>query len=146
MRKISPTALAILATAIVTPGPTVSAQRPATDTAADTGVATTPGAFDFSIKNIMRGPELYGRPPVDVRWSADNRWIYFNWVEPGKDWRERPAPYRVRAVPAARPERLSLIQRDSAAPYTAQGSLSPDRRRAAVEAGGDIYVVDYRDG
>jgi hypothetical protein len=22
--------------------------------------------FDFSIKNIMRGPELYGRQPTDV--------------------------------------------------------------------------------
>ena len=23
-------------------------------------------AFDFSIRNIMRGPELYGRPPENV--------------------------------------------------------------------------------
>ena len=27
--------------------------------------------FDFSIKNMMRGPELYGREPQNVRWSAD---------------------------------------------------------------------------
>ena len=35
-------------------------------------------AFDFSIRNIMRGPELYGTAPMDVNWSADSRWIYFN--------------------------------------------------------------------
>jgi hypothetical protein len=39
---------------------------------------TTP--FDFSIKNIMRGPELYGRPPANVHWSADSKWIYFTWL------------------------------------------------------------------
>ncbi|HEY4733190.1 MAG TPA: hypothetical protein VIH53_01440 [Gemmatimonadaceae bacterium] len=33
--------------------------------------------FDFSIKNIMRGPELYGRQPSDVPWSADSKWTTF---------------------------------------------------------------------
>ncbi|MGI8546281.1 MAG: prolyl oligopeptidase family serine peptidase [Gemmatimonadaceae bacterium] len=138
MPSIRPTFPVILFAAIITSAAPLLAQRSTADTAL--------GAFNFSIKNIMRGPELYGRPPVDVHWSADNRWIYFNWVEPGKDWREPPSPYRVRAVPGAIPERLTLVQLDSAAPYIAEGSLSPDRRRAAVEAGGDIYVVDYRDG
>ena len=67
------------------------------------GAQQSPGAFDFSIKNIMRGPELYGRIPQDVRWSADSKWIYFNWVEPGTDWRETPKRYRVRAVAGAKP-------------------------------------------
>ena len=39
--------------------------------------------FDFSIRNIMRGPELYGRAPTTVRWSADGRWIYFQWNPAG---------------------------------------------------------------
>ena len=51
-------------------------------------LATTPLAaqtkpFEFTIQNIMRGPELYGREPQRVRWSADGRWIYFQWNEPG---------------------------------------------------------------
>src|SRR4029078_9566441 len=62
--------------------------------------------FDFSIKNIMRGPELYGRPPSDIHWSADSKWIYFNWVEAGTDWREQPKRFRVRGVPGAKPERV----------------------------------------
>src|SRR3982751_1736910 len=72
--------------------------------------------FDFSIKNIMRGPELYGRQPDDVRWSADSKWIYFRWLEPGTDWRERPKQFRVRAVPGSKPERVSLQQVDSTGP------------------------------
>ena len=36
----------------------------------------------------MRGPELYGRQPDNIHWSADSRWIYFTWLEPGTDWRE----------------------------------------------------------
>src|SRR3954464_4752360 len=69
--------------------------------------------FDFSIKNIMRGPELYGRQPDNVRWSADSKWIYFTWLEPGTDWRERPKQFRVRAVPGAKPERVSIQQVDT---------------------------------
>ena len=47
-------------------------------------------AFDFSIPNIMRGPEVYGREPGRVQWSADSRWIYFQWNPAGTDWREPP--------------------------------------------------------
>ncbi len=103
-------------------------------------------SFDFSIKNIMRGPELYGRPPQDVRWSADNRWIYFTWVEAGKDWREQPAQYRVRAVPGAKPERVSIQQADSTGPQFAQGDRSNNGRFSAVESNGDIYINDLTTG
>jgi dipeptidyl aminopeptidase/acylaminoacyl peptidase len=98
--------------------------------------------FDFSIKNIMRGPELYGRVPSDIRWSADNKWIYFNWVEPGTDWRETPKRYRVRAVPGAKPERVTPAQFDSAGATATAGVRSGNGRFMAVEYGGDIYVTD----
>jgi dipeptidyl aminopeptidase/acylaminoacyl peptidase len=102
--------------------------------------------FDFSIKNIMRGPELYGRPPADIRWSADNKWIYFNWVEPGTDWRETPKRYRVRAVPGAKPERVSPAQFDSAGALVTAGRRSSNGRFMAVEYGGDIFVTDMQRG
>lgn len=137
MRKSS---LALTALAIATPTALV-AQHSATDSARSTPSATS---FDFSIKNIMRGPELYGTPPTDIRWSADSRWIYFTWVEPGNSWRATPATYRVRATPGAKPEKLTPAQRDSAGPYIAASTASSDRRRGAEEYGGDIYMVDYR--
>jgi len=102
--------------------------------------------FDFSIKNIMRGPELYGRQPENVRWSADNKWIYFTWVEAGKDWREQPAQFRVRAVPGAKPERVSIQQVDSSGPQFASGDRSHSRRLSAVEFNGDIYINDLTTG
>ena len=102
--------------------------------------------FDFSIKNIMRGPELYGRPPSDIRWSADSRWIYFSWLEPGTDWREQPKRFRVRATPGAKPERVSPAQFDSVGALVTSGDRSSNGRYMAVEFGGDIYVTDLVKG
>ena len=106
--------------------------------------AAQQSAFDFSIANIMRGPELYGREPQRVQWSADGRWIYFQWNPPGTDWREPPHTYRVRAAAGSAPERVSDAQLDSAGPLLDRGTPSPDRRWRAVAAGGDLYLVDAR--
>jgi len=100
--------------------------------------------LDFSIANVMRGPELYGRAPGNVRWSADGRWLVFRWNEPGTDWREPMHPYRIRAVAGAKPERLSIAQADSAEPYVATGPRAPDGRSRVVEANGDLYVVPWQ--
>ena len=102
--------------------------------------------FDFSIASMMRGPELYGREPQRVRWSPDGRWIYFYWNAPGTKWSEPLAPYRVRALAGATPEKLTETQIDSVAPLFADGSLSRDRRWKAVSHEGDLYLVDLRAG
>ncbi|MGH7719366.1 MAG: hypothetical protein ACREON_11050, partial [Gemmatimonadaceae bacterium] len=70
-------------------------------------------AFAFTIENIMRGPEVVGREPSNVRWTADGRWVYFEWLPPGTDWRERLKPYRVRAVSGSRPEEVSRAHMDT---------------------------------
>ncbi|MHB8838809.1 MAG: prolyl oligopeptidase family serine peptidase [Gemmatimonadaceae bacterium] len=101
-------------------------------------------AFDFSIANMMRGPELYGREPSNVRWTPDGQWIYFQWLPAGSDWRETMKPYRVRAQAGAKPERITDAQADSVAPLLADGALSPDRARRVVSVRGDLYVVDLR--
>jgi len=105
---------------------------------------TTP--FDFSIKNIMRGPELYGRQPDNVRWSADSKWIYFNWLEPGTDWRETPRQFRVRAVPGAKPERVSIRQADTTGARFTDGERSHNGRYTVVEFNGDLYINDLTTG
>lgn len=102
--------------------------------------------FDLSIVNIMRGPELYGREPQRVRWSADGRHIYFYWNPPGTKWSEPLWPYRVRAIANAAPERLTEAQIDSAGPLFADGSYSRDRRFKAAAHEGDLYLVDMRAG
>ena len=123
----------------------LSAQRPTTRTTTGTAAAAA-DSFAFTIENIMRGPEVVGRPPTDVRWTADNQWIYFRWVEPGTDWREDLKWYRVRPQPGARPERMTTVQMDTIGPSIANGDVSRDRLARAVEHDGDIYVVDLRRG
>ena len=100
--------------------------------------------FDFSIANMMRGPELYGREPANVRWTPDGQWIYFQWLPAGSGWRETLKPYRVRAQAGAKPERLTDTQVDSVAPLIADGVLSSDRARRIVSVRGDLYVIDLR--
>jgi dipeptidyl aminopeptidase/acylaminoacyl peptidase len=102
--------------------------------------------FDFSIKNIMRGPELYGRQPGNIHWSADNKWIYFTWLEPGTDWRETPKQFRVRAIPGAKPERVSMQQVDSTAPRFTASQRSHNGRYSVVEFNGDLFVNDLSTG
>jgi dipeptidyl aminopeptidase/acylaminoacyl peptidase len=103
-----------------------------------------PARFDFTIPNIMRGPEVYGREPTQVRWSPDGQWIYFQWLPPGTDYRETVKPYRVRAQVGTKPERVTDAHSDSVAPLLAPGAYSPDRARRVVEVRGDLYVVDVR--
>ena len=106
--------------------------------------AQQPAPFEFSIRNIMRGPELYGREPTEVRWTPDGQWIYFRWLPPGTDFRETRRPYRVRALAGATPERISETQLDSVGPLIAPGATSPDRTRRIVAYRGDLYLVDLR--
>jgi dipeptidyl aminopeptidase/acylaminoacyl peptidase len=103
-------------------------------------------AFDFTIQNIMRGPEVYGREPSQVRWTADSRWIYFSWLPPGSDWRERMRSYRVRPVAGSKPEAVTETHMDSVGPLLASGPYSADRRVRAVEYNGDLFLVDARAG
>jgi dipeptidyl aminopeptidase/acylaminoacyl peptidase len=113
---------------------------------ASQSAAAQQSGFDFSIKNIMRGPELYGRAPQRVQWSADGRWIYFLWNEPGAAFTETLKPYRIRAVPGARPERLSIAQADTVGPLFSRGGTSPDRTMTVVSYNGDLYINDLRTG
>ncbi len=111
------------------------------------GVEQSPAPpFDFSIKNIMRGPELYGRSPEDVRWSVDNKWIYFSWVEAGKPWTEKRAQFRVRPTAGAMPERVSPALLDSVGPLITPGSASPDKGYLAVSFNGDLFMVEKNTG
>jgi dipeptidyl aminopeptidase/acylaminoacyl peptidase len=108
---------------------TLAAQQPSTP------------PFDLSVASIMRGPELVGRAPGDVRWSPDGKWLYFSWLPPGAPWSEPPRLFRIRTSAGAVPESVTVAERDSVGPLIARGPLAPDRSRRAVEYGGDLYVV-----
>jgi dipeptidyl aminopeptidase/acylaminoacyl peptidase len=105
---------------------------------------SSPSQFEFSISGMMRGPEVYGREPQRPRFTPDGRWIYFNWLPPGTDWRETPKPYRVRAQAGATPERVTPAHMDSVGPLLETGTLSADRQRRVVSYNGDLWLIDVR--
>jgi dipeptidyl aminopeptidase/acylaminoacyl peptidase len=100
----------------------------------------------LTVSWIMRGPELVGREPSNVRWTPDGEWIHFSWLPPGTDWREPLRPYRVRARPGAVPEELTPAQADSLAPLVADGPVTSDRRLRAVAVQGDLWLVPLPTG
>lgn len=92
--------------------------------------------FQLTVPSIMRGPDLYGTSPSDVRFSADGRYVYFSWRSPGVDTLEQD--YRV-LVAGGEPERLPLHAVDTI-PMT--GVWSPDLKSQLVVLKGDLWVVD----
>jgi dipeptidyl aminopeptidase/acylaminoacyl peptidase len=87
----------------------------------------------------MRGADLVGTAPANVRFSADGRHVYFRWRAPGVDTLDQD--YRV-AVSGGAPERLPRRAVDTIA---MAGVWSPDLRRMLVTLDGDLYIVE-RDG
>ena len=104
-------------------------------------VAAQQPKFDFTIANIMRGPEVFGREPQNVRWTADGQWIYFQWLEPGSDWRLPLKQFRVRAQAGAKPEAVSPSD-VPAVQFADAGVQSADRKKRLYVSGGTIVVHD----
>ena len=61
----------------------------------------------------MRGPDLVGTAPSNVRFSADGRSVYFRWRTPGIDTLD--ADYRVIVAAPQAPERLPRFAVDTIA-------------------------------
>lgn len=99
--------------------------------------------FPLTIRNIMRGPELVGEPPTQVRWTDDSKWVYFRWRPGGGAWDEERKLYRV-SREGGEPERVEDEAADSLSILFARGALSPDRRLRVTSWRGDLYLVDRR--
>jgi hypothetical protein len=101
---------------------------------------------ELTVPWIMKGPELVGREPTDVRWSPDGQYIWFRWLPPGSPWRDPLATYRVRAQAGAVPELMSRQTSDTAAIIAGDGVMSRDRTRKVVSFDGDMWVVTLPSG
>ena len=108
--------------------------------AAPAGAATNAGpAFDLSVDNIMRGPELVGTAPSLVRFSDDSRWVWFRWRRPGADTTD--TSYRVR-VDGGEPEAVAPVDADTL--YPVDGAWSRDRQLKVFVLHGDLWLYDAR--
>src|SRR6188508_825750 len=43
------------------------------------------GRIEMTVDSIMRGPDLVGYPPTELRWSGDSSKLYFEWRKPGEE-------------------------------------------------------------
>jgi len=98
--------------------------------------AASAAPFELTVDSIMRGPELVGNPPDDLRWSGDSRELFFEWKLGGED----EASTWVVSVDRPQPRRLGEDER-RLAPATSGSWDAAGRRLASVDSG-DIVVVD----
>ncbi len=97
--------------------------------------AATP--FDLSIDNIMRGPNLFGWEPQEVRWTPDASKVYFSW----KQWNDPLMKDRDTYVvnrDGSGLRKLSEDEAKSAPPF--RGERSRDKSAIVYADGGDIYL------
>ena len=92
--------------------------------------------FPLTVDSIMRGPELVGNPPGNLRWSGDSKELYFEWLIPKDD---QPSTWVV-GRDGGSPRRLSDAERRLAPP--ANGQWDAKRRRILGVDRGDIVVID----
>jgi dipeptidyl aminopeptidase/acylaminoacyl peptidase len=107
-----------------------------TATTVSTGQVAVPAGFPLTVDSIMRGPELVGNPPNNLRWSGDSKELYFEWLMPKEDL---PATWVVARAGGA-PRRLTEAERRDAP--LASGQWDASRRRILGVDRGDIVIID----
>ncbi len=110
--------------------------------------AAPPAPKPLRLEWIMRGPELYGTEPNDVRWSLDSKQVFFRWKEPGEPLRE-PVHwyiYDISSPGGAKPRRLSDAEAESVPPRFAIGdpatSATAETLAVLYERDGGLYRVE----
>jgi len=101
--------------------------------------AQTAGKFNLTIDNIMRGPQLVGYEPSQIRWSGDNQLIYFQWKQAAQK-EDAPMDTYVVHRDGSGLRKLSDDEAKSAPPPA--GDMSRDHRRITYVRDGDIFVYD----
>src|SRR5581483_1120984 len=105
--------------------------------------AQTPAKFDLTIDNIMRGTEMIGTVPAQIRWSQDSQRVYFTWKQPGEARDKDPDLYVVNRDGSGL-RKLSEEEAKKAPP--ANGELSKDKKWTLFTENGDIFLYDHTRG
>jgi dipeptidyl aminopeptidase/acylaminoacyl peptidase len=98
--------------------------------------ARAQASFPLTVDSIMRGPELVGNPPNNLRWSGDSKELYFEWLIPKDD---QPSTWVVSRDGGA-PRRLTEAERRLAP--LANGQWDSKRQRVLGVDRGDIVIID----
>jgi dipeptidyl aminopeptidase/acylaminoacyl peptidase len=95
--------------------------------------------FDLSIDNIMRGPNLYGWAPQEVRWTPDGSRVYFSWKQWNDPLEKERDTYVVNRDGSGL-RKLSDEEKKDAPPPNNSGDRSRDKRLIVYSEDGDIYL------
>ncbi|HYP53971.1 MAG TPA: DPP IV N-terminal domain-containing protein, partial [Pyrinomonadaceae bacterium] len=104
---------------------------------------TPPRPFELTVDSIMRGPDLVGYPPQDVRWSRDGRKVYFRWKRAGEP---RLKEFDTYVVGRDGEGLRKLTEEEARQAPPSSGDLSKDKRLTVFADEGDIYLYDHARG
>ncbi len=99
--------------------------------------------FELTVDSIMRGPDLVGYPPTDVRWSQDSLHVFFRWKRAGEP-RLREADTYVVDRDGTNLRKLSEEEARQSPPST--GELSKDKKLTVFTEDGDVFLYDHAQG
>jgi dipeptidyl aminopeptidase/acylaminoacyl peptidase len=95
--------------------------------------------FELTVDSIMRGPDLVGYAPADVRWSQDSARVYFRWKQAGAARLKEPDWYVVGRDGSG----LRRLSEDEAKLAPPAGELSRDKKLTVFSEEGDIWLYDH---
>ncbi len=107
------------------------------------GPAATQTHFSLTIENIMRGPNLVGTEPSQVRWSGDGSTIYFQWKR-ASDPIDAPLDTWAVNRDGSRLRKLTDDEARQTPPATAEFNV--DRSLGVFAEDGDIFVIETATG
>jgi len=99
--------------------------------------------FALTIENIMRGPNLVGTEPAQVRWSGDSAKIYFQWKR-ASDSENAPLDTYVVNRDGTDLRKLSDDEARLAPPFISD--TNKDRTMSVFAQDGDIVVIENATG
>lgn len=102
--------------------------------------AQAPPKFELTIDNIMRGSEMIGTQPTQVRWSQDSQRVYFLWKEPGTLRLKDPDTYVVNRDGSGLKK---LTEEEAKQTPPASGELSKDKKFTVYADDGDIFLYNH---
>jgi dipeptidyl aminopeptidase/acylaminoacyl peptidase len=107
------------------------------------GGATPDKKFDLTIDNIMRGVNLVGTEPTQVRWSGDSSTIYFQWKKASDP---ASAPNDTYAVTRDNPTPRKLSDDEAHLAPPASVDTNRDQSLSVYAQDGDIVVIENATG
>lgn len=96
--------------------------------------------FELTVDSIMRGPNLVGYSPTDVRWSRNSQNVYFRWKRAGEPRLKDPDTYAV-SRDGRGLRKLSEDETKQIPPTS--GELSRDKKFTVFTEDGDVFLFDH---